>query len=251
MLGREIKGRPDDADNGYMNLQHGAGYYNHPIRPEDYFYYHAVTTGTWSSPSNNDLWRYQYDLLPDKFYYKLLDKSGAFYFQRDMTAANPGTPKIVTHPYEPDSIAYSTTSGTIYGKILDFTLTDDRGFTYYFGRSADKSRRADDCQSQLTSRDTRTAWKIMEIVSPVRKDKVTFNYYPFSNVTQQSILNVNNDFVATEEWMDKEYSHYQTNKRPCVTSLITTLWKYIPKTFLLFHLPIQATKIYFYTQLLR
>jgi hypothetical protein len=83
-------------------------------------------------------------LLPDKFYYKLLDKSGAFYFQRDMTAANPGTPKIVTHPYEPDSIAYST----IYGKILDFTLTDDGGFTYYFGKSADKSRRADDYHSR-------------------------------------------------------------------------------------------------------
>jgi YD repeat-containing protein len=68
----------------------------------------------------------------------------------------------------------------------------------------------------------------MEIVSPVRKDRVTFSYYSFFGYTRQSIFNVNNDFVATEEWVDnysQSFHHnsyiynyaYPTHTRPCVT----------------------------------
>jgi hypothetical protein len=47
--GREMKGRPDDALNGYINLQNGSNYsmFNN-LYPQDYFYYRAVPASTWS-----------------------------------------------------------------------------------------------------------------------------------------------------------------------------------------------------------
>ena len=96
-LGREMKGRPDDAINGYINLKKGRSnsLFNN-LYPENYFYYRANTSKAWSRNSSD--WVAQYDLAPEKFYYKLLKNSGAFYFQRDMEKADLDSARIVIHP---------------------------------------------------------------------------------------------------------------------------------------------------------
>src|SRR5687768_6210032 len=63
----------------------------------------------------------QVDGMPDKFYYKLLNKSGSFYFLKN-DAGNGYT--IVPVPYDNIRIEYSN------GK---FTITDTDGTIYTFG----------------------------------------------------------------------------------------------------------------------
>ena len=91
--------------------------------------------------------------------------------------------------------------------IQKFTVKDDEGFSYYFGVNTDGSQSAYDTHNLFQSGVAYTAWKIMEIVSPVRKDKVTFAYYnPYQYERQQQ----EGDYVATEEWLDFQLDHYGT-----------------------------------------
>jgi YD repeat-containing protein len=210
-LGRIMKGRPDDAINGYINLKYGSSntMFKDVKRSENNFYYRAATASTWSYFTNNINWVAQYDLMPDKFYYKLLNNSGAFYFQRDMAKDNLDPARIIIHPYQPDSIVHfqNSTSQT----VQNFTVKDGEGFSYYFGENADGSQSAHDTHNLYQSGTARTAWKIMEIVSPVRKDKVTFSYY---NPYKYEIQWPKGDYVATEEWTDLATNHYGRASRP-------------------------------------
>jgi YD repeat-containing protein len=200
-LGREIKGRPDDANNGYVNLATGLGDDQSLCNiPSCFFYYRATVSQTSSSDYPATGWLAPYDLAPDKFYYRLLNQSGAFYFQRDMQASSPGPATIVPHPYEPVSITYNKPSKV----IQSFTVKDDQGITYHFGETGDKTGQAYDYRILYLfgsgQEQSYTSWNIMEITSPVSRHTVKFNYYP--GIKSDRILAAEeSEYVVTEERM--------------------------------------------------
>ncbi|MDR1154257.1 MAG: RHS repeat protein [Bacteroidales bacterium] len=200
-LGREIKGRPDDANNGYVNLATGSGNSQfHCSAPDCFFYYRATVSRTSSSDFPVTGWGAPYDLAPDKFYYRLLNQSGAFYFQRDMQAASPGAATIVPHPYEPVDITCSKPSSA----IQSFTVKDDQGITYHFGRTGDGTKHAYDYRILYLfgsgQEQSYTSWNIMEIISPVSRHTVKFNYY--SGIKSDRVLAAEkSEYVVTEERM--------------------------------------------------
>lgn len=114
------------------------------------------------------------DALPDKFNYKLLGKSGSFYFQKNDDGTNY---TIVPVPFDNIRIQYDN------GR---FIITDNDGTVYYFGESgpaggldqlASQGREVSgsisggSCQSCLT-----TAWKCKKIVNATGTDELIFSY---------------------------------------------------------------------------
>jgi len=108
------------------------------------------------------------DGMPDKFYYKLLNKSGSFYFRK--TTSGTGY-TIVPVPY--DNINITLTNG-------QFTITDTDGTMYYFGGQgvispgniAEKATELS--ESDLTVHST--AFKCTRIENPTKTEAINFMY---------------------------------------------------------------------------
>jgi len=120
--------------------------------------------GEYQNPNRSEAQKHQitkgfYDMEPDKFYYNIPGKSGAFYFQKQ----SDGTIRAVTVPYDGVKITCNTT-GT------NFTLTDTDGSVYTF----------DACDfSSLTSGIGgihTTSWKCSTITSPTGVLEASFTY---------------------------------------------------------------------------
>lgn len=95
-----------------------------------------------------------YDTEPDKFYYRLPDKSGHFYFSPDGT--------VVPVPYNGIKIVH--TNGT-------FTITDTDGSTYTFDKTDLSTNLSASGNNSYTS-----AWHCSKIVSASRRDSIEFVY---------------------------------------------------------------------------
>lgn len=110
------------------------------------------------------------DTEPDKFYYKLGGKSGAFYFQRQPD----NSIKPVPVPYDGVKISYNPT-----GQI--FTLIDTDGTTYVFSAT-----NTDRVLLPGTSFYTTMGWKCNKITSVTGQTEVTFSYgnYTYNNISE-------------------------------------------------------------------
>jgi hypothetical protein len=163
-VSRNIKGTADDSNTGYLKTK---------INPKStfapYYFDEQVTSGAW-------------DLEPDVFYYKLADKSGKFYFMRDVYAVNPVN-EIVIHPYEPIIISSNTTSSP----ITSFDITDESGLRYNFSGAYG------------TIDNIKTQWLASSIVSPNNRGTVTFSYKAPETIFETYNSKFNPYYIAVEE----------------------------------------------------
>lgn len=138
------------------------------------FYPNYSTCPSCAYPSSNSavyaLANGDRDGSPDQYTYKLLNKSGSFYFQK----SNNGTGyTIVPVPY--DNIKIEFDNGM-------FTITDIDGTVYYFGdtgtgeiNQAEKGIEFSKF-SGSNGQGKRTAWKCKRIVNSIGTDEIVFTY---------------------------------------------------------------------------
>lgn len=100
-ISRRVEGLQDDGRDGYFSAFSGDRY-------------------SWLNLLNGRV-----DGSPDIYYYKLLDKSGKFYFSKNTFEEWKG--QIVTNPYEPIRIEAIRNSS-----IDAFHITNDDGTRYVF-----------------------------------------------------------------------------------------------------------------------
>ena len=174
---RTINGTDDFGWGGYINDKDmKQSNINNSI---DASYSYPITPITGNFPSADELQLNKYELftgekdgMPDKFYYKLLNKSGSFFFQKDLSGS---LYTIVPVPY--DNIKIEFIEGA-------FKITDTDGTVYYFGKypctgyeiandPAGYGVETSGCSSINMSR---TTWKCMKINNSNSSDSITFTY---------------------------------------------------------------------------
>ena len=145
------------------------------------------TTDPWAYPITNPYGddthlMKQYELatgtldgMPDKFYYKLLNKSGSFFFHKDSSGTSYA---IVPVPF--DNIKIKFNNGA-------FVITDTDGTVYYFGYPGNPPDVSNDPASygiEFSGKEdgitmlptTRTTWKCMRIDDVNFSGSISFTY---------------------------------------------------------------------------
>ncbi|MDR1860552.1 MAG: hypothetical protein LBR06_06500 [Bacteroidales bacterium] len=112
------------------------------------------------------------DGQPDRFYYKLLNKSGMFFFYR-----NGSSLTCVPVPYSDIKIVYDTTQDI-------FIITDTDGTKYQFGiaianAGTNYADRLTELSSSNPSYSNTVTWKCHKIIAPNNVDEITFSYAPY------------------------------------------------------------------------
>lgn len=120
------------------------------------------------------------DGMPDKFNYKLLGKSGSFYFQKN----DAGTGySAVPVPYDNIRIQYDN------GR---FIITDSDGTVYYFGETGgavdldNLYLSGREFSGNLNGNSSVTAWKCKKIVNATGSDELVFSYVNKQIVTYRT-----------------------------------------------------------------
>lgn len=188
-VSRQINGLPDEK--GYL-VSHGkAGGYTH------YFGYMAEL----ADGQNNK------DEDPDTFYYKLLNKSGKFFFYRGNNLEKPSSNvTIETLPFEPIKIDYTKTTNS----LTAFTITDDNGYLYRFG--------GNDNNSMGRSGVDYINWKPTEIISPTN-NKISLTYGSYNTTCTWN----HDDYIIVEESL-QEHKFYDAD---VATGCSGATWPYI------------------------
>lgn len=165
MISRQIRGRADDAPFGILNLN----------------FYNAVFTDpnarSWlhSEILNDDI-----DQVPDQFYYDMNGESGKFTIDHN-------DKQIVLQKFDDIKIVPNLTTT----EIVSWIVTDKLGNKYYYGRSKDGTRQANDYNyssqnffygsrsgfKQLNNNTDRSinSWHLMEILTFLN-EKIEFFY---------------------------------------------------------------------------
>ena len=130
---------------------------------------------------------------PDHFYYKLLNKSGAFYLWK---ICGSNSSQIVTIPFEPLKIQYQNTDA---GK---FIITDENGISYNFGSSG---------YYETTENGNAIQFKASSIQSSSTGSNIYFGY---SNEIQENILNTIDGIIIADN-----YTYQNSNHVPDITFL--------------------------------
>jgi len=151
---RTINGLDDFAFNGYIN--------NSKVRTVPYPFYSTTT----SFPSQNayDIASGAIDGAPDKFSYKLLTKSGSFFFWQN----NAGTYTFIPVPYDNVKITFLNDQ---------FVITDTDGTVYYFAEKEATGENSSPTGGICMNCQV-TAWKCTRIVSNLGNQEITFTYLP-------------------------------------------------------------------------
>ena len=154
---REINGIDDFAHNGYAN--------NAKMTSNPYLFYnteHPFTAWDTYEIAHGDM-----DGLPDKFYYKLLDKSGSFFILKN--ASGTGN-SFVPVPYDDIKIEFQEPN---------FIITDTDGTKYYFGEGAINGSGKEFTGVQGDAGRI-TGWKCMKIENSIGRTEFTFSYSSIS-----------------------------------------------------------------------
>lgn len=152
-ISRRVEGVQDDGRDGYFCAFSGDRY-------------------SWLNLLNGRV-----DGSPDIYYYKLLDKSGKFYFSKNTFEEWKG--QIVTNPYEPIRIEAIRNSS-----IDAFHITNDDGTRYDFSECLGNS------------------WYLHQITAPNGKHAISFSYNkePLSYELVQRL-----DYIGVDEMVRREY----------------------------------------------
>ena len=144
------------------------GYYYNDSIPTDYKKGDPVVR---SDMVKRQLYWGRWDEEPDRFYYRLINKSGAFYFQH----RKDGTVKAVPVPSNGVKIDYNQNS-------REFTVTDTDGTKYFYS--------ATDTDWEQTDTDNTkriVSWKCRRVVSP---DNETLSF-TYGNRLPKTVYNFN------------------------------------------------------------
>ena len=157
-VSRIINGRDDFHASGYLST--GTSYTNIDKNTPEII------------PSDQHLfsmWIKNIDEEPDKFYYKLLGSSGAFYIEKELGPT--------TVPMNGDRIDYANRNGN-----TDFSIVGSDGTKYSFSSQyVDWVRDFNAMEAPAP-----TAWKCTRIESADGSDAITFSYLPYeSNLVRQ------------------------------------------------------------------
>jgi len=151
--------------NTKMRARYG-GYASYPLFENNYFY----------GRNMYDIAAGIVDGAPDKFNYRLLNKSGSFYFQKNASGTSY---VIVPVPYENIKISYNNGQ---------FTILDTDGTTYVFGSQgtsslATQAERGEDISGDMVSSSGGfcaackvSAWKVKQISNAAQTESFTFTY---------------------------------------------------------------------------
>jgi len=163
-ISRTVNGLDDFAPNGYIGNPLMKVYDS----ANDYPLYSSSST-PFSTIESYRIAAGDKDGMPDKFYYKLLNKSGSFYFRK--TSSGMGY-TIVPVPYENIKITFNAGQ---------FTIIDTDGTTYYFGVSGTglNTDNVDVFATELTGSagvSVRTAFKCTRIENATKTNALDFTY---------------------------------------------------------------------------
>ncbi|MBO9596017.1 MAG: RHS repeat protein [Niabella sp.] len=197
---RSVNGVDDLMSNGYIN-DHSITSYdpscpscNYPSTGQELYF---LATG-------------EKEGAPDKFNYKLLNKSGSFYFQKNSTGTGY---TVVPVPYNNIDIRFN--SG-------QFIITDDDGTKYYFGEPGTgdvyqllaKGMEVSGAGTDGTCFNcVRSSWKCNRIISAQGVEEISFVYENKSVSTYRSYY----DYV---EYYDSDpcgpwdHPYYKANQNP-------------------------------------
>lgn len=196
---RSINGIDDFSAGGYIS------------NPDMKVYYetNGSTADQYAYPLNNldglapyDVAAGNKDGMPDKFYYKLLNKSGSFYFQK--TTSGSGF-TIVPVPYDNISIQYVNGA---------FTITDTDGTAYYYGTPGTPGQvpyLLANKEFSPASIPVFTAWKCIRIENAHKTETINFTY------AEKSLVRNSGNAESIE---------YYSNESPCNLNLYYTSESY-------------------------
>ncbi|WP_291530582.1 hypothetical protein [Bacteroides sp. UBA939] len=139
---------------------------------------------------------HNYDFAPDNFYYRLPDKSGGFYYPRNVWPNSQSQRTPVIHPYEPLTVKEIATSSQ--GVISGFEITDEKGMTYLFDGVFE--------HIQSGSKGSRSAWKCTSIKSrSMNRTLINFTYESVSDRRSRIIHD-----AGEVEFMQNEVDTHQS-----------------------------------------
>ena len=193
MITRTIKGRPDDSPGGYMYTQYSVL---------------EARMATYTTQSYLEWPEYQYrDYQPDDFTFNFSGYQGNIFYDKE-------NQKFIQGPFSNLKVTPDYDSA---GLIVSWTVVDDRGTSYYFGKTPDSpSRTAVERQAEAynvnyntnsgssgnTSPQTNfiSTWYLVKIVS-LKGDAVDFHYgesesYRDVFKISESLLRVENSGVG-------------------------------------------------------
>lgn len=183
---RSIRGFDD-----FKNSEGQTGYYYNTGRVIANYTGQTSTSGYTKSDYRRIAQGY-IDMEPDKFYYRLPGKSGAFYFQKQ----TDGSFQPVSVPYNGVKISFNPT-----GQV--FTLVDTDGTSYVFSASNKD-------YNQYSLAQVTMSWKCEKIINKLGQTEVTFTYgssYTAFNLSEykgrEEILDDYEEYVSP-------YSEYHT-----------------------------------------
>lgn len=153
---REINGLDDFSYFPYL------GYYDNTTMSSSPYPFDNSPNPLFPSQNIYDVANGKKDTMPDKFYYKLLNKSGSFFIVKNTT----GSSSFVPVPYDNTRIEYQN---------RNFIITDIDGTKYFFGEGDDIYGTGKEITRQ-GSRSTVTAWKCLKIESNTGITEYTFSY---------------------------------------------------------------------------
>lgn len=154
-VARTINGIDDFSNKGYIN--------NGLRNSIPYPFYKYSNYINFPSENAYNMASGEVDGMPDKFSYKLLNKSGSFFFWQN----NAGTYTFIPVPYDNIKITFVNDQ---------FVITDTDGTTYYF---AEKEITGEAISSTGTCTNCHvTAWKCTKIISNLGIQEITFSYVP-------------------------------------------------------------------------
>ncbi|THU33563.1 hypothetical protein FAM09_25795 [Niastella caeni] len=154
---RTVNGLDDFDYRGYLqnsdikshNPANNATYY--PLGPANWQHAYRFSAG-------------ELDGMPDKYYYKLLNKSGSFYFRKN----DAGTGyTIAPVPYDNIQITFANHV---------FTIIDTDGTTYIFGASGNTPDGSLAPVYRESSGTAFTTWKCRYVTNPTNTETISFTY---------------------------------------------------------------------------
>jgi len=185
--------------NGEDDFKQYYGYYVNTAIPFE-------SNGPKYDNTNIDFMEYKYrmyigeaDEQPDKFYYRLMNKSGAFFFRH---TSSSGTRKveIVQSPNNGLKIEYNSTNSS-------FTIYDTDGTKYSF--PANKTEYIANPEAP------KVTWKCDKIISANGKDEITFAYdsFRFRDLNSTQKVEVYDEFTF-DVYGDQYFSMYNGFDEP-------------------------------------
>lgn len=189
---RTVNGLDDLSLNGYYNNSKVKAY--HTSNPGSGGYPFKNTSSDFYSRDEHALATGLVDGQPDQFSYKLLNKAGSFYFQKD---DNGNVATIVPVPY--DNIKIEFVGGR-------FIITDTDGTVYYFGEpgtSTPTSRGIEYTEgSQYIGNSILTTWKCKKIENATKTAEIGFEYV----LKPVAIFKKATDFIEFYQSMQIDFS---------------------------------------------